>query len=33
MFFAGALAVTAFTLVRRLYLADVLGESVPSPGQ
>jgi predicted PurR-regulated permease PerM len=33
MFFAGALAVAAFTLVRRLYLSEALGEFVPRPGQ
>lgn len=33
MFFSGALAVAAFTLVRRLYLAETLGEEVPPPGQ
>jgi predicted PurR-regulated permease PerM len=32
MFFAGALAVAVFTLVRRLYVADVLGEHIPPPG-
>jgi predicted PurR-regulated permease PerM len=33
MVFAGALAVAVFTLVRRLYLGEVLGEQIPRPGQ
>jgi predicted PurR-regulated permease PerM len=32
IFFSGALAVTTFTLVRRLYLAEVLGEPIDHPG-
>jgi predicted PurR-regulated permease PerM len=32
MFFSGALAVAGFTLVRQLYLKDVLGEAIPPPG-
>ena len=33
IFFSGALAVAFFTLVRRLYLADTLGETIPHPGE
>ena len=33
MFFAGALTVAGFALVRRVYLADILGEAIPRPGE
>lgn len=33
IFFSGALAVAAFTLVRALYLRETLGEPIPPPGQ
>lgn len=33
MFFAGALTVAGFTLVRRVYLAELLGEAIPRPGE
>jgi predicted PurR-regulated permease PerM len=32
IFFSGALAVTLFTLVRRIYVADMLGMEIPPPG-
>lgn len=32
LFFSGALVVAAYTLIRRLYLAETLGDEIPHPG-